>query len=224
MLYNKYNKAVLLSFIVVLILPICNIICNYFNINISLGSKYIAWRTYLHFTGIVFVSSSLIYFLIQISAQKAILNYIQTNEITYDKYLFFKLKLHTKFGLRDNINSSKSNSLEKLFETIESYMKQSRPWLDPDYSIEILARDLKSNTLYISQAINLYAKTNFKSYLNDFRLNAFIMEWKNSKDKSVSFKEIYMDVGFNNHVTFNRVFKTKFDMTPQEYIKKHLDN
>jgi AraC-like DNA-binding protein len=69
------------------------------------------------------------------------------------------------------------------------------------------------------QPLIIAKKNNFKTYLNDFRLNAFEEQIKkNDNEENLSLKEIYLDIGFNSRVTFNRTFKNKFKKTPQEYI------
>jgi AraC-like DNA-binding protein len=106
---------------------------------------------------------------------------------------------------------------EKLFKKIELLMQTEKPWKNPEYSLKQLARDVNSNTQYVSTTINNYTKNNFKTYLNEFRLNAFIASLED-KNEEFSMEEIYLTIGFYNRSTFNRVFKSKFKMTPQEYI------
>ncbi|MFP7655177.1 helix-turn-helix domain-containing protein [Chryseobacterium proteolyticum] len=96
-------------------------------------------------------------------------------------------------------------------------MQTEKPWKNPEYSLKQLARDVNSNTQYVSTTINNYTKNNFKTYLNEFRLNAFIASLED-KNEEFSMEEIYLTIGFYNRSTFNRVFKSKFKMTPQEYI------
>ncbi|MEC3874989.1 helix-turn-helix domain-containing protein [Chryseobacterium salviniae] len=107
-----------------------------------------------------------------------------------------------------------------LFEKIESHMKTNQPWRSSEYSLQLLAKEINSNHLYVSSAINKYSKNNFKTYLNEYRLNAFTEYVKDKNNEQVLLKEIYLNIGFDNQATFNRVFKSKFLMTPQEYLEQ----
>lgn len=62
--------------------------------------------------------------------------------------------------------------------------------------------------------------SNFKVYVNEFRLKAIVNEimQKKSNNEIIILKDIYLNNGFNHQATFNKVFKTHFGKTPQEYI------
>lgn len=224
LLYYYYNKAILYAAIVIMVWPVSILFYYIVGDKIVFNEEYIVARSLLNFVVVFLMTTKIIYFLIQISIQKAILHYIQTNEIHVEKFLWFKFDLVTQFSPKETISSTLIPGHEKLFKLIEDFMKKDKPWLDPEYSVEQLSRDLKTNILYISQAINTCAKTNFKSYLNEFRLFAFINELKKVKQDKVSLKEIYLNVGFHNQATFNRVFKNRFNMTPQEYMENIADS
>ena len=77
--------------------------------------------------------------------------------------------------------------------------------------------------MYVSTAINKMTNSNFKTYVNEYRLNAITEEIKQKvvKKELVVLKDIYLNNGFNHQATFNKVFKSKFGITPLEYIDKH---
>ncbi|BDU26933.1 hypothetical protein FLGSB24_36770 [Flavobacterium sp. GSB-24] len=152
--------------------------------------------------------------------------YYGTEINKYNAILFFE----TEKTLHANRNSEQKREIEakvnisfqRIFEKVDLYMKTQEPWRNPDYSLEQLAQDLRLSVIQISSAVNYSTKNNFKSYLNDYRLNAFVEEIKNHESKDFLMKELYMDLGFNSRATFNRNFKTKFRKTPQEFVAMHV--
>lgn len=87
-------------------------------------------------------------------------------------------------------------------------MKVEKVWLNPDYNVLQMSKDIGTNTLYVSQSINKFAKMNVRSYLNEFRINAFLNNIEEIKSGKISIKEAFCSSGFNSQSTFNRVFKT----------------
>ncbi|MHC0442845.1 helix-turn-helix domain-containing protein [Flavobacterium sp. 3-210] len=152
--------------------------------------------------------------------------YYGTEINKYNSILLFKArkKLDTKISY-DQKQEPESNvklSYHKIFERIDLYMRTEQPWRSSDYGLEQLALDLGLNVIQISTAVNYCTKNNFKSYLNDYRLNAFVEEIKTHNRKDFLMKQVYMDLGFNSRATFNRNFKSKFRKTPQEFVAMHL--
>ena len=134
-------------------------------------------------------------------------------------FLFKKKKNKRKDLLNDVIDTE----YLELFEKIEQLMKEKQVWVNPDYNVLQLSKDIGTNTLYISQSINKFAKMNVRSYLNEYRLKEFIGNIEEIKKGKISIKEAFCSCGFNSQSTFNRVFKNKFNMTPQEYLNNFIE-
>lgn len=147
------------------------------------------------------------------------------NEIKKQSILFLErektLETDKNLNLKIEITKYSDISCQKIFNKVDTYMQIKQPWRNADYNLEQLAKDLQLSIFQISTAINYCTKNNFKSYLNDYRLNAFAEEIKSHKNDHFLLKEVYMDLGFNSRATFNRNFKNKFRKTPQEFLSMH---
>jgi len=74
---------------------------------------------------------------------------------------------------------SKSDYLNKL----NTYLEQKKPYLDPEISLEKVASDISVSPRLLSQVINeLYTK-NFKSFLNDLRIQECIRLFSEEPNK-----------------------------------------
>ena len=100
--------------------------------------------------------------------------------------------------------------------------EREKGFLDGALNQQDLAKQLDTNTTYLSQAINLYKGQNFSSYIKDLRITHAINALKENpglaKNKSmIQLAELF---GFNSTTVFNKAFKTKLGITPGVFLKK----
>ncbi|WP_426486148.1 helix-turn-helix domain-containing protein [Flavobacterium sp. 2] len=205
-LFFNFKKTILLTLCSLLIFPLNNIANKFFPgqiVDVDYKNMVISCISIFN-VGLLFL---LLYFYTEICACKRIMFYVENNIKNIEETPAKKI---TEIVL--------NTSNESIFEKIDQYMTLKQPWRNADYNLEQMAKDLNLNIFQISTAINHCTKDNFKTYLNDCRLNAFTEEIKSHANKDVYLKEIYLDLGFNSRVTFNRNFKNKFGETPQDYI------
>jgi len=123
--------------------------------------------------------------------------------------------------LKNGIASIDKNTLQKLAEKLEKYMKQDQPYLNPELNINTLAEAVEVPEKTISQTINHVIGSNFSDYVNSYRIADAKLKLEAGSEESLSIKEIMYDVGFNSRSVFNSVFKKKTGLTPSEYKKHH---
>jgi len=105
--------------------------------------------------------------------------------------------------------------LEKL-----AVFEKSEGYLDSQLSLISLARQLDSNTKYLSETINTQKGKNFHAYINELRINYIVGQLKNNKVFS-KYKVSYLaeKSGFTSHSTFATVFKSVTGISPTTFIK-----
>lgn len=119
-------------------------------------------------------------------------------------------------GKEEYVYSEKYNV---LFNEIEHYFEEKAPYQNPDFNIHQLVIDLKTNSRYVANAIHQKNGGNFKSYLNNYRINEVKKKLDKKEHERYTLKHIYNSVGFTNQSTFNRIFKEVEGTTPSEYIE-----
>ena len=88
-----------------------------------------------------------------------------------------------------------------------------------DFSQQMLAQLVKSNTAYVSHIINDVYGVNFKTYLNNFRIREACRRLKDTEHYgNLTMNAIYEAVGFSSASGFIKAFKKNMGMTPTEYI------
>lgn len=104
-------------------------------------------------------------------------------------------------------------------EKLTSYMKTSKPWLNPNLSLSKLASEMGISGHFLSQVINEKFGMNFFDFINDYRVEAFKEMSSDPKYSSFSLLGIAFECGFNSKSAFNRIFKQKTGITPSQYRK-----
>ncbi|MCR6642080.1 MAG: AraC family transcriptional regulator [Sporocytophaga sp.] len=102
-------------------------------------------------------------------------------------------KLDTGFNFLDFINENFNNA---------------------ELDLSLVSKKTGVNQRYISETISEKFNCNFKTYVNQIRIN----EAKRLlKDSDLNIGEIAYSVGFSSPGSFNRVFKSLTGMTPSEF-------
>lgn len=106
-------------------------------------------------------------------------------------------------------------------DTLLAYMENERPYLDPDLSLNDLARRLKTNTSVLSPVINAGTGKNFNDFVNQYRVDAFKRQALDPANAHLSLLGIALDCGFNSKATFNRAFKKLTGQSPREFVESN---
>ncbi len=119
--------------------------------------------------------------------------------------------------LEDARREKQAKDMQELFERIEQMLRDEKLYLNPDFSVTMLAEELNTNRSFISGCINNITGKSFRSWLAEYRLNLFLEMQK--KDPDAPIDRILTQCGYKDQSTFRRQFKATFGMTPSEYRK-----
>ncbi len=125
------------------------------------------------------------------------------------------------FNLKDKYQTSSLNVLDesKLFARLSFLMHKNQLFLQPDLSLKMLADQLSTNTKYLSQVVNNQSGTNFRTFVNSFRVKEAKKMIKNGSFENLTFYGIAQQCGFKNKSTFYKVFKELTGVTPKQYAE-----
>ena len=91
-------------------------------------------------------------------------------------------------------------------QRVEKYLENKKPYLNPEFKITDMARDLFSNRTYISAFINREYGVNFNRFINNYRLKEVerLRSEAVQKKQKVSSLEIVIHAGFSNYRSYFR--------------------
>ena len=98
-----------------------------------------------------------------------------------------------------------------------------KKYKDPNYSAKDLAKELKTNTRYLSAVVNSRFGMNYSCLLNEYRIKdaLHLLVDKRYMDKNV--EEISAMVGFANRQSFYAAFYKNVGETPNGYRKRNQE-
>ena len=111
----------------------------------------------------------------------------------------------------------KAEMVDDLYEKILKIFIVDKKYRDPEYSAKQLAKELNTNTRYISAVVNVRFHQNYSSLVNEFRVKEaqhFLTD-KRYMDKTM--EEISAMVGFANRQSFYAAFYKNYGITPRLY-------
>ncbi|KZS43018.1 hypothetical protein AWE51_16885 [Aquimarina aggregata] len=99
--------------------------------------------------------------------------------------------------------------------------EQSDKFSKKHYTLNSLAKELQTNSAYLSKIINVYKNVNFANYLNNLRIDYAVAQLTENKSlRSYTIKAIAEEVGFKNAQSFSSAFYKKTGIYPSYFIKK----
>lgn len=132
-------------------------------------------------------------------------------------------------NLRDEIDemaSSRSLAIHhdekkqtELVALFERNVIDNKLFLDPNINLLKVAKLLGTNTSYLSYVINRFYSLSFNELINHYRLEHARTLLKEMSDK-YTIEHIAAQAGFKSKSTFYRLFKSKYGITPKEFMKK----
>lgn len=112
--------------------------------------------------------------------------------------------------------------MDSLQERITRVILVEKKYRDKDFSAQKLARELGTNTRYISAVINVRFRMNYASFINKFRIEDAMNMLADTRYKGLTMEDVADFVGFSNRQSFYSAFKKVNNCTPREYKVKAM--
>ncbi|WP_161595331.1 helix-turn-helix domain-containing protein [Maribacter aurantiacus] len=116
------------------------------------------------------------------------------------------------------IDTCSRENLRKL----TSYMKDKKPYLDFELTLQKLAIQTDIPEKELSFLINRYLGKHFFDFINEYRVKEAKDILANHNEKDVTILEVLYQVGFNSKSSFYTAFKKITNKTPTQYRKETL--
>ncbi len=104
-----------------------------------------------------------------------------------------------------------------LNKRLISYMENSKPYLNPDFNLQVLSDYLLVSRHQLSSTINTKQKMNFFEFVNSYRVNEVKKLMSDEAKSDLKNYELAFEAGFNSKATFYRIFKQMTGQTPSDY-------
>ena len=119
--------------------------------------------------------------------------------------------------VRHSRSSLDEKQMEELTKIVFHYLTTKKPYLNPDYSLQMMAEDLNISRYKLSHFINIGQQKNFYKLINELRVREVKDMLVNPAYNHFTVLGIGLECGFNSKTSFNRIFKDETGFTPTEY-------
>lgn len=106
---------------------------------------------------------------------------------------------------------------DAMMETLVALMERDEAFRNPDLTIDGIAPTLGANAQIVSELINRKTGTNFRAWLNAWRILSACAHF--ARDDKTSILDIAFECGFNSKSAFNAAFQEIAGKTPREFRK-----
>lgn len=142
---------------------------------------------------------------------------------------YFQLKGHEKKQVYITVTEKGKYQKSKIedavavsiYERLKTSMEKERLFLNPDLKLQDVADVIGCSAGDISQTLNVFMNTNFTDFVNQYRIQEFILLVKMDASQKYTLSFLSEQCGFSSRTSFFRSFKKQKGMTPAEYIKNH---
>lgn len=115
----------------------------------------------------------------------------------------------------------KPEKAEAYLRTLLDFMKQEKPYLDPEFTLHKLSDKIGIPYHCLSQVINGHLNKIFFDFINEYRIDDAVNQLTHTPDHQKNIQEIAHAVGFHSQSAFNRAFKKHTQHTPSDYLVNH---
>lgn len=111
---------------------------------------------------------------------------------------------------------------DELYDKILDIIVIQKRYRDTNFSAKDLAKELKTNTRYLSAVVNSRFGMNYSSLLNEYRVKDALHLLIDKRYVNKNVEEISTMVGFANRQSFYAAFYKYVGDTPNGYRKKNI--
>ena len=113
--------------------------------------------------------------------------------------------------------------MDELKDKILDIIVTKKKYLDKHYSAKELAKDLGTNTRYVSAVINVKFHSNYTSFINKFRIEDAMSILVDKRYKDLNMEDVSAMVGFASRQSFYASFFRLKNITPRKYRQEHMN-
>jgi AraC-like DNA-binding protein len=146
--------------------------------------------------------------------------------------IFHELYARSRTGRREVIEEKKAESkyersglkkedAEEYRKRLLRYMKDKKPYLDGDLTIQDISEQLDIPRHHLTQVINETLYKNFYTFINEYRVEEVKKMLTDPEYQKYTLTSIAFEAGFNSKSSFNSVFKDLVGKTPTQFREEN---
>lgn len=126
------------------------------------------------------------------------------------------------FAVEKNKNSTivEDKVANRILNNLD-LLESKKLFLSNNFKLTSMAKQLNTNTAYLSNILNEHKGISFSEYINDLRISYVLKELEqNQVFRKYTIQTISEEIGYKSSTTFIKAFRDRTKMTPSKYIKE----
>lgn len=141
------------------------------------------------------------------------------NKIVSDSNVEFEASIENLQNSSASLNLDVEKEIQLLNKLKE--LEEKEVFLNQDFTLQFVAKKIKTNTTYLSYVVNKNFQKPFSEYANELKINYVVAQMiKNSLYRKYSTQAIAESVGYKNATSFARTFNKKTGLSPVQFAQK----
>lgn len=116
------------------------------------------------------------------------------------------------------------SELDLLKLRLDTFMAESKPFLEPELSLPKLATMLDFRPQELSELINRAYRENFYTFINRYRVEYSTKILQDPAFAHLNMLGVAFESGFNSKTTFNQAFKAQTGLSPTAFKRENTQN
>ncbi|MGX1929956.1 helix-turn-helix domain-containing protein [Flagellimonas sp. 2504JD4-2] len=117
-----------------------------------------------------------------------------------------------------------AHQLKDFANQMERLMESKKLYLDPNCSLNKVAKEMKLPPYLISHVVNNALDKNFPDFLNGYRIEEVKIRLLQPEGKQIKIASLAYDCGFNSLSSFNIAFKRSTGVTPSKFLRNNTSS
>lgn len=110
--------------------------------------------------------------------------------------------------------------LNAYTQTVHEILRETRLFLNPNLSLELLSRSTGIAQHHLSQVFNIHECKNFYRFVAEYRIAYAEERMRADGTEELTIESLAYECGFNSKTSFNQYFKAQTGFTPSEYRER----
>lgn len=141
------------------------------------------------------------------------------NDERYDEYMKIIYQTEAKEEVAEQKNALlDAATIATYTDRLLAHIEGTKPYLNPDLSLRILASELDIHPNHLSWLLNNSIGKNFNEFINHYRIEAFKSIANNPDNEHLTIEGLAYESGFNSKTVFNTYFKKETGLTPKQFL------
>lgn len=126
-------------------------------------------------------------------------------------------ELETEAFASDDQNLLSMETMEMINTNLMRFLQETKRYLDPNIKINTIAKEIGTNSKYLSHLINFRYNKSYSAFINDFRIEHAKLLLGDKENELFTIETIAKMSGFNSKSLFNAEFKKLTGFTPSDF-------